>query len=297
MISALTYGIREGVKHWRAGLVVYALLLSLAATIGIQVYHVLEASIGNSLELNRLIKQYDHTVIQDFLRVHGASVSPLFGQLRWYLIIYLIFSIFINAGLIHCVVQNDPKSDWKNFWNGGAHYFFPFLIIGATFLLMFAFWTGVIAVPALIYVQKIFPTSMTEMPMYWVAGVATILVFIYWMIIISWSINTKLSYMRSDKPRVWTAIKEGFKMTKQKLLSSPRLFLLFVIFQLIVVVFHLYIEGIFGMTSTALIVFFFITQQLLIFFRILWRLMVYEGFDKYNFETTDANTNLNEELS
>jgi len=288
MIRALTYGIREGIKHWRAGMIVYILLLSLALTIGIQVYHVLEASIGNSLELNRLIKQYDHTVIQDFLRVHGASVSPLLGQLRWYIVVYLIFSIFINAGLIHCVVRNDPKSDWRNFWSGGASYFYPFLKIGFFFFLMFAFWTAIIAIPTSKYISKIFSTSTTEMPMYWVAGIATILVLLYWVVIMCWSINTKLSYMHMDHQGIWSAIKNGFRFTKYKFLSSPRLLLLFIIFQLVIVALHLYVEGIFGMTSTALIVLFFITQQLLIFFRILWRLMVYEGFDKYNFHTTDT---------
>lgn len=284
MIRALTYGIKTGAKHWRAGLVVYAILLSLAMTIGIQVYHVLDESIGNSIELNRLVKQYDHTVIQDFLKVHGASVSPLFGQLRWYIITYLIFSIFINAGLIHCVYKSNPKSDWQTFWTGGAKYFYPYFKIGVFFLLMFAFWTGIIAFPAWMYIGKIFPTTMTELPMYWVAGLATLLVLLYWVIIISWSINTKLYYMRSEDPRVWSSIKQGFNLTKRNLLSSPQLLLLFLVFQLAIVFLHLWVEGVFGMTSTALIVIFFITQQLLIFFRILWRLMVYQGFDHYNFK-------------
>ena len=290
MIRALIYGIKEGIKHWRAGLIVYALLLSLALTIGIQVYHVLEASIGNSLELERLIKQYDHTVIQDFLKVHGASVSPLFGQLRWYLILYLLFSVFINAGLIHCVTQRNPSSDWFNFWSGGAKYFFPFFMMSIFFLLMFVFWTAIIAFPAGMYISKIFATTITEMPMYWVAGIATLLVLMYWVVIISWSINTKLAYMHAEVPRVWASIKSGFRHTRRQWLAAPRLFLLFVIVQLVIVISHLCVEGIFGMTSTMLIVIFFMTQQLLIFFRILWRLMVYHGFDYYNFQNERAYT-------
>lgn len=289
MIKALRYGIRKGVEHWRAGLIVYALLLCLGLTIGIQVYHVLEASIGNSMELEKLIKQYDHTVIRDFLKVHGASVTPLVGQLRWYLLIFLIFSIFINAGLMHCVISNEPRKDWMHFWTGGAKYFYAFLKIGIFFLLMFLFWTGIIALPASMYIGKIFNTAATEMPMYYVIGVSVILVLFYWLVLISWSINTKLTYLHNDV-KIWAAIKQGFRLTVKRFIASPRFLMLFILFQLVIVFIHLYLEGVFGMTSGLLILIFFITQQLLVFFRILWRLMVYEGFDNYNFEKSNINT-------
>ena len=279
---------KEGVKHWRVGLVVYAILLSLALTIGIQVFHVLEASIGNSLELDKLVKQYDHTVIRDFLKVHGASVSPLIGQLRWYILVYLIFSIFINAGTLNAILH-DHRSNWLNFWTGGAKYFFPFLKIGIFFLLMFLFWTGIIALPASMYIGKIFNTTVTEMPMFYVAGISAMLVLFYWLVLMSWSINTKLVYIHHEQ-KVWPSIKQGFRLTVKRFLSSPRFLVLFMLFQLAIVFIHLYIEGIFGMTSGLLIVIFFITQQLLVFFRILWRLMVYKGFDRYNFNITNANT-------
>ena len=283
MLRSLTYGIRHGVKHWRAGLIVYAILLSLALTIGIQVFQVLEASIGNSIELEKLVKQYDYTVIRDFIKVHGASLSPLFGQLRWYIIVYLIFSIFINGGLLN-VILNDSRSDWKNFWSGGAKYFYPFFKIGVFFLIMFALWTAIIAVPASMYIGKIFNTTITEMPMFYVAGISAVLIILYWVVLMSWSINTKLSFIHNDHS-VWKAIKTGFKLSMKGFLSTPRLLALFFLFQLIIVFVHLYIEGVLGMTSGALIFLFFITQQLLVFFRILWRIMVYIGFNHFNFSS------------
>ena len=96
-----------------------------------QVYHVLEASIGNSLEINKLVETYDDTVVTDFLNEHGASLSPLLGQLRWVLLIYVLFSVFINAGLLYAVVKN--KKGWKTFWEGGAAYFFRFFKVAVFF--------------------------------------------------------------------------------------------------------------------------------------------------------------------
>lgn len=287
MIRALIYGVKAGIKHWRIGLIIYGILLSLALTIGIQVFQVLEASIGNSLELDKLVKQYDHTVIRDFIKVHGASISPLIGQLRWYILVYLILSVFINAGSLYAVLH-DPKSNWRNFWTGGAKYFYPFLKISLFFLLMFVVWTGIIAVPASMYVGKIFNTTVTEMPMFYVAGISVLLVLFYWVILISWSINTKLCYLH-DGSKIWGSIKQGFRLTVKRFLSTPRFLILFILFQIVIVLFHLYLEGVLGMTSTLLIVIFFVTQQLLVFFRIIWRLMVYKGFNYYNFDNQGLN--------
>lgn len=277
MIKAFTYGIREGLKHWRAALIVYSILFSLALTIGIQVYQVLEASIGSSLELDKLINQYDHTVISDFLKIHGGSISPLLGQLRWYIIVYLFFSVFINAGLIY-TIDKSPKSDWVNFWSGGAKYFWPFLRIGAFFVIVTAMLIALIAIPASSYVGSIFNTTVTEMPMYYVAAGATVLILLVLTFLISWRINTKLIYLRTECS-TWQSIKRGFTQNRKRWLSGPRLFLLFFLFMAVIVFVHLYIEGIFGMTSLTLIIIFFITQQLVVLFRMLWRIMVFESFD------------------
>ena len=82
MRSAFLQGFNTGIRQWRIASIVYFLQLYLALTLGMQVYDVLEASIGHSLEINKLLQQYDHTVITDFLKVHGASITPLIGQLR-----------------------------------------------------------------------------------------------------------------------------------------------------------------------------------------------------------------------
>jgi len=78
---------------------VYVVQLALALTIGLQVYQVFEASIGDSLALEGLKSGYAHTVINDLLNIHGPSLSPLLGQVRWLILLYLIISAFLSAGI------------------------------------------------------------------------------------------------------------------------------------------------------------------------------------------------------
>jgi len=82
-----------GLRQWRITAIVYLFQLCLAFTLGMQVFDVLKASIGHSLELNKLLVHYDHTVFTDFLKIHGVSITPLIGQLRWLLLTWLIFSV------------------------------------------------------------------------------------------------------------------------------------------------------------------------------------------------------------
>ena len=55
-------------RQWRIAAIIYFIQLCLAMTLGMQAHSVLESSIGNSLEINKLLAQYDHTVLTDFLK-------------------------------------------------------------------------------------------------------------------------------------------------------------------------------------------------------------------------------------
>ena len=96
MRHAYLQGIKTGLLQWRITASVYLIQLGLSLTLGIQIYEVLQASIGHSLEINKLMHGYDHTVLTDFLKVHGASITPLLGQIRWLLLLWLLFSVFIT---------------------------------------------------------------------------------------------------------------------------------------------------------------------------------------------------------
>ena len=82
MSSVFSKAFKTGTSQWRVAAIVYFVQFCLALTLGMEVHNVLGASIGKSLEINKLAAHYDHTVFSDFLKVHGASITPLIGQFQ-----------------------------------------------------------------------------------------------------------------------------------------------------------------------------------------------------------------------
>ena len=103
IIRAINIGFNTAFQSLRVVLIVYAVQIMMAGIIGYQVMNVFEASIGNSLEISKVMHGYNNTVVTDFLNSHGASITPLIGQLRWIILLYIIISIYIHGGLMYCV--------------------------------------------------------------------------------------------------------------------------------------------------------------------------------------------------
>lgn len=274
MINAFKYGLQMGVKQWRTALIAYFLQLLIVVPLGFQVYQVLEASIGNSLGLNKLMSGFNDTVVTDFFNVHGASLSPLLGQLRWVLLIYLIVSVFINAGLLNAVVKE--KKGWFVFWEGGAGYFFRFLKVALFFLLIAGIWTGVIWVPFMGFFQtspEVFSSEKISVLMLFAV------LFIYFIVLVflfNWSVIARIKIMTAEL-KIGQALKEGFVFSVRNYFSIMGLFLLFLFIQLIFMAIYWNIESASGMISPVLVLVFFILQQLLIYSRWVFKIGIYGG--------------------
>lgn len=266
------------IKQWRVTAIVYFIQLGLAITLGIQAFEVLKASIGHSLEINKLIAHYDHTVISDFLKVHGASITPLIGQLRWLLLLWLAFSVFLDAGLMHCATADlrSEQASPRTFWLGGSVYFFPFLKISLLFLLLALIWTGVVLLPIALFMERSLEYFDTEQYTVW----ATLLLLLVYLIGLAMlflgSVLTRFLKIKTGAT-IASCIKTGrgiFWQSKRPFLS---LILFFVGLQIAALSLYWFLEAIFGMTSALGILVVFLMQQSFAFFRIQIRQMLYAG--------------------
>jgi hypothetical protein len=277
MLTAFKTGILTGFRYWRVGLLVYAIQLLLAATLGVQVFHVLEASIGNSLELDKLLGNYDHTVISDLFNVHGASISPLLGQLRWLALIYIVFSFFINAGILYGIVRKDKSG--MAFWQGGAMYYFPFFKIGLFFLLLFALLSAIIWVPFMAFFMQSVEYFSSEKVSVWLllAVMAVYLIIIGFLFV--WSMVARLRVM-AEGSRIWPAIKGSLAWSLRRFFPSMLLVALF--FSLHILLFFFY-WGVYdsSLASLGWILFFVLVQQAVAYLRVLVRCMVFAGMNEY----------------
>ncbi len=262
-------------RQWRVAAIVYFFQLCLALTLGMQIHNVLEASIGHSLEINKLLTHYDHTVLTDFLKVHGASITPLLGQLRWLLLVWLVFSVFMNAGMLACVASKEQISI-RTFWVGGAQFFFPFLKISLVFLLLAAVWTAVVLVPIALNLEGWLQDFPSEK---YAAGLVVGMLTIYLMGLAKlymWSVVSRLSKINTGDS-VLASLKTGGQIYWKKKKALLILVLGFVGFQLVLAKLYWLLEGSTGMVLPGLIAVLFVVQQAFAFFRIQIRQMMYAG--------------------
>jgi hypothetical protein len=278
MISTIKTAFTTGLRHWNIVLLVYALQLLLAVPLAMQVWHVLEASIGNSLEINKLLSGYDHTVFSDFLNVHGGSITPLIGQLRWVLLVWALGSVFINGGVLSTLVNKTPN--WLSFWAGGALYFFRFAMVGVAFLLLFLLWTGFTLLPYLGNLMHNFETMASEKV---VLGYLLLIAFGWFIGVVFFnnaSIIARTAIIKQGLT-VWQACKKGLGFTFRHFFQTTAIYLVFMALQMLAVVAYWWLEGQSGMVTAGLVVVFFLVQQVLVLFRITTRIMTMSGVFNY----------------
>lgn len=267
------YGIGNGLRQWRIAAIVYGLQLCLALILGMQVYEVLEASIGHSLEVKKLLSGYDHTVFTDFLKVHGASLAPLIGQLRWVLPVWMLFSVFLNGGMLVCAASPDTASG-RLFWQGGASYFFPFLKIGLIFLALAAVWSVVVLAPLAAFLEPALERLPSEQYAVWgVLGLLTVwgagLGLLY-----VWSVLSRLQHWRQGTSAMGS-LPAGWRAFRQSRGRALVVWAGFAGAQVALTLGYWGLEASGGMTTPAMIVVFFGVQQAFVFLRVLLRQMAF----------------------
>lgn len=259
-------------QQWRITAIVYGIQLALAFTLGMQVYEVMKASIGNSLNLNSLLQHYDHTVVMDFLKVHGGSITPLIGQLRWLLLVWMVIAVFLDAGMLYTAALPQQASG-RVFWEGGARYFFKFLGISLFFLLLLLIWTGLILLPLAMMIQPSLEYFSSEKYTVWILFFAIGVWLIGVAELVGMSILTRLNCIREGNS-VWAGIKSGIRQFRSKKRHYMAILGSIFLFQVVLMVVYFNIETHTGF-STIGVLGLFLLQQVFSFVRIQLRQLLY----------------------
>ena len=278
LFEVFSHSFSVGMRQWRVAAIVYFFQICLALTLGMQVHSVLEASIGHSLEISKLLAHYDHTVLTDFLKVHGASITPLLGQLRWLLLVWLLFSVFMNAGMLVCASSEagQEQSAARTFWVGGAEFFFPFLKISLFFLLLMVVWTVVVLAPIALNLESWLQNFPSEKYAVWLV-LGLLAVYLLGLVkLYIWSVASRLARIRTGAT-VLASLRSGWRIFWKKKWALLGLVLGFVGFQLVLAKLYWLLEAYTGMVSPGLILLLFVVQQAFAFFKIQIRQMMYAG--------------------
>lgn len=264
--------IKSGFEKPRLISIVYVIQMILALTIGLQVYQVFGASIGNSMSLEGLKSGNSHMVINDLLNTHGASLSPLLGQVRWMVIVYLFVAAFVHGGVWHSIINQYDKA---SIWVGGATYFFKMLIIGITMSLVFLIWSALLWGPYLSKIRYWMEALPSEEPILW-GGICVAILWSFGAIFIFVASCFCKIFVIRDNVKVrfalWKSIKASTKKTWK---SLPILFAFFVLIALLYIM-HSFVDD-WTIFSTSIGVFIlFLIQQLIVWIKIGLRVSTYE---------------------
>jgi hypothetical protein len=269
MLSLIRTFFRGSLRHLQVAGLVYVIQLGLALTLGMQVYEVLESSIGQSLNLERLLEGYDHTVMTDFLKVHGASITPLIGQLRWLLLVWLLFSVFLNGALLFGAANQEAPTI-GSFWQGGSRYFVRFLALAMLNLLLVTIWTAIIWIPTILHLQWALEFFDTEKVAVWSV---IILMLCYLAGLAAWYVITIAARLEilQKQTTIREAIVSAWRLLRKQWSAFFMLLLFFAVVQLLLLAFYWLMDTYLGMRSGLGIVIMVFTQQGVAYLRILLR--------------------------
>lgn len=266
MIERIVSGFRTSLGLWKIVVAIYIFQFLLAATVGLQMNQVIDASIGNSLSIKELEKGYDYTVISDFITNHGGSFTPLLGQMRWMTLIYLVFASFISAGLLFVLTKK--SDDYLDFFKGGARYFGRFLVLDVLFALVIALIVGV-AFSFIGYLFGIAPTTFdTELPFLRLAGITILLAVLFTTFLIVWKVFIKIHHIESEE-LVLRSVVHGFKSFWRHKWKAVFYSLVFLLVSLVLI----YSNHKVGSLPILIMIF---VQQVFVLFKIFWRIMYYD---------------------
>ena len=262
----------SGFNHKRLVTIVYVIQLVFAITIGLQVFNVIDASIGNSYSLEGLKTGNAHMVVNDLLNVHGPSLSPLFGQVRWIVLVYLIISAFINGGIWYSILGPGNRN---SFWIGGANYFGRCLKIGIFWTVVFILISALLWIPYLTNISRWMEEWPSEAPILWI-GAAVVIV---------WSIISVFLFVGSSYSKIfliqkglssWKSIIRGVKFSAQRTLKLFPVLLIFAAGLIVLYAFHMWIDD-FNIMKTSFGIFvLFIIQQVIVWSKIAIRVGAYK---------------------
>ena len=218
----------------------------------------MEASIGDSLSMDVIQEGFNRTVFEDFMQVHGASITPLIGILRWIVPVYLLLTILFHTGIIYNLTNR--KKTIKSWIRGGANYFLKSMIISLVGLVIMVMIT--LAIWLLFFTITGNPLTFfdSEKPLiFWIAGLMGInllvLGIVWW-----WSFAIRTSMISLEINYIpW---RNGTRVFKQGLGFYFIVTMVFVIVNILIYFIYVFSTNDVSAKNIWVIVLLFVFQQL-----------------------------------
>ncbi len=129
MSSTASYlaGWRSLRQNWKVLLLTYGINLLLAFVAIGPLSNLLAMSIGRTTLGEKLSSTFDYTLITDIIRHEGSAFNISLAAMGSFIILYLPWAVFYQGGYMTIIRSDKQRVELKEFWRGGAEYFFRYL--------------------------------------------------------------------------------------------------------------------------------------------------------------------------
>ena len=276
-LKALTAGVRSTNKSYRLIALIYAINFLIAGILAWGFHSVLARTLGDSMSLERLVKDFDYTVFNDFMFKYGGRITALFSQLSWLIVFYLLFNTLLGGGTIAVLKNGHEEFSLRSFFENCGTFFFRFfrllLIFGAILLVV-----GFIASAALGMIYGIFVSGAVSEVWPFASAIILFLLFLFIVMLVVMmadyaKVLTVINDMSSMLKCSWQAIKFVFR----HFLSTVVLQLSIIVSILVAVIVYLALEYQIGMATPFAILAMFIIQQVSVGLKVWTRILTFAG--------------------
>ncbi len=137
-IIAYFKGIWHVMKSGKVVVIHYLALLILALLATLPFMRLMDAKVGNSMAIEKLLPDFDYTVYKDFVNATGVdSAFAAIGNMGiGLLVLFFILSIFLTGGVLKIYKNAPERFSLQSFFAGCTYYFWRLLRMTIYFLMV-----------------------------------------------------------------------------------------------------------------------------------------------------------------
>lgn len=275
--KALTAGIRSTNKSYRLIALLYAINFLIAAILAWGFHAVLARTIGDSMSLEHLVKDFDYTVYTDFMFKYGGRITALLSQLSWLIFFYLLLNTLLGGGTLALLKNGDESFSLRSFFENCGVFFFRFFQLLLIFGVLL-FIVGFIASAAFGLIYTAFTANAVSEV--WPFSFAIILFFLFLfivMLVVMMADYAKVVTVANDAKSMIKTSWQGIKFVFRHFLTTVGLQLSIILLLLISVALYLLLEDQIGMATPFAILVMFLIQQVSVGFKVWTRVLTFAG--------------------
>lgn len=268
MINFIIQQLRILIKDKATWILLYLVSLFFGLLVGIPFYLTAETIGGNSMELDRLVSNFDFSTFFDFTRKAGKSFRPQYMATAALGFMYFLLNIFFAGGVVDRAEHLKEKFSFSRFISSSARTFPRYL--GAYVLMLLVSICIFFASGIIYFVATLLADSGNDRSLILWLSIPTIILVVSLSFMLTVQDYTKVLLYKYEHLGIGTAFSKAFGFV----FKNPKTLLnLWILIAFAMILFAVYsgLDYLIGMTGIATIILFFIIQQVVSFIRIFLR--------------------------